>query len=548
MPLSPRRSVVPFILLVGLLALSAAPAAASARGRSHLGPADVRVSRDVRLGQFSEAVVSVWTFCRSPLVVQELVVEVTQAGAAGSSAGDFGIVCDGRWHLVRVSVTTPGGGPFSPGPTKVRALLTVVDPETGDPVDRAHDAIFTFVRAQAEVHIGRNVRLGQGNAILVPIFARCDEPWVVSDLVVEVTQAAGTRAGTAAGDFGIVCDERWHRVEVQVFSSVDRFLPELTAVTASFSVLDPIDFDPVETAVDSITVFVRAPASVELFHRGRVLDDGSTVVFAKVRCLRPWVVQELTVEILQGGVAGSTSGEFGIECDERWRFLRLPIAPAGGVFAPGDAEAHAFFTVLDPLSFDPVFQGQDHEVIELVQSAPSPVTLVDQTGSQSGAIISSDTVNDTNDSQGADDFAVPAGETWSIQSVFVVGLGGVTPDLPPGVNVFVYDDGGSTPGALVASRLGVPPGAGSSCESTGPCDLTIAVSPAVTLPPGDYWISVQADMSSFPEGASWLWGFRNVIAGDPGVWRQPLGGTPDWSTTFGRDFQFRLEGTSVAAP
>ena len=45
---------------------------------------------------------------RTPFVVQELVVNLTQVGGdSGSRAGDFGIVCDGAWHRLTLSVNTP---------------------------------------------------------------------------------------------------------------------------------------------------------------------------------------------------------------------------------------------------------------------------------------------------------------------------------------------------------------------------------------------------------------------------------------------------------
>ena len=117
--------------------------------------------------------------------------------------------------------------------------------------------------------------------------------------------------------------------------------------------------------------------------------------------------------------------------------------------------------------------------------------------------MSADASDDTLDSQGADDFVVPPGQVWSITSVFAPGSNGAThapPFLVPGVNVFIYEDGGDEPGALITSYLGVPP-------TTAPDDLTVPLSPALTLQPGTYWISVQADVSSLGPGNGWLWAY-----------------------------------------
>ena len=111
----------------------------------------------------------------------------------------------------------------------------------------------------------------------------------------------------------------------------------------------------------------------------------------------------------------------------------------------------------------------------------------------------------------------------------------------PGVNVFIYEDGGGAPGALVASYASVPP-------TTAPDDLTIPLSPVLTLGAGSYWISVQADLSSLTIQDSWGWAFRHVVTGDEGVWRNPgggFGGPVDWAAT--NDWEFDLRGTSAAA-
>ena len=69
-------------------------------------------------------------------------------------------------------------------------------------------------------------------------------------------------------------------------------------------------------------------------------------------------------------------------------------------------------------------------------------------------------MGDEFDSQGADDFVVPAGQVWSVTSVFAPGSNGAThpePFIVPGVHVFIYEDGGTEPGDLITSYLSVPP-------------------------------------------------------------------------------------------
>jgi hypothetical protein len=362
-----RKVIVPLVALLTSVAL-AAPAAATVRtaaGRGWSRAAEVRLGRDVRLGQFSQAVVAVQTRCRPGFAVQELRIDLVQLGGdRGSRTGDFGIVCDGAWHQLSVFVNTPDGGPFRPGWTKVFARLTVVEVTTGAQARPARDAISDFVHGQAEVKVSRDVRLGQEDAALVTVFVRCERPWIAQPMVVSVAQDEGFTNGSAVHD-GIVCDDRWHRIDLRVYPSDERFHRGLTTVDASLDVLDPIDFDPVEQATDSVTGWVDAAADVKIARHARVEADGTLLLPVWARCQEPWVVQGLSVDLFQEdtGAGGSASGEFGLSCDGRWRRVEVPVEPAPGPFL-GSFVAHAFFTVLDPVSFDPVDQAQDTEDVD----------------------------------------------------------------------------------------------------------------------------------------------------------------------------------------
>jgi hypothetical protein len=90
---SVRRGLVPFVLaiVVASLALPASAKPGSTGSERHRGrAAEVKLARDVRLGQFSEAVVTLWTRCKAPFVVQELVVDLTQFGG-GQRVADGGL-------------------------------------------------------------------------------------------------------------------------------------------------------------------------------------------------------------------------------------------------------------------------------------------------------------------------------------------------------------------------------------------------------------------------------------------------------------------------
>jgi hypothetical protein len=300
-------------------------------------------------------------------------------------------------------------------------------------------------------------------------------------------------------------------------------------------VLDPIDFDPVDSDTDSVTVWVHAAADVLIGRRAEISAGGTLQLPVFVRCQQPWVVQGLAVDVTQTPNGGSNAGDFGIVCDGEWHRVVVPIDPVVGPWFPGPADANAFFTVLDPDSFDPVDQAQDSRTIQLV-GAPPPV-LYDQTGDQVGAIISSDQPDDgVLDAQGADDFVIPAGQQWQILSVEAPGSSGIVPEVPA-VNVFFYDDAGDEPGNLVLSLVGRVP-------LEAPDDLTIPLGLSARLGPGTYWISVQADVSTLGPSASWLWSFRGTVTGDTGVWRTLPEDAPAVWGAF-HDFEFVLRGTTT---
>lgn len=213
-----------------------------------------------------------------------------------------------------------------------------------------------------DVEIGR-VQLGQGGSMRVTVLSRCSAPFIVQELLVGVSQQEGTRVGFRAGEFGLVCDGRWHRTLVEVFGP--RFEPGLTQVDAQLDILDPIQFDPAGSDRDTRILTVEAPAEVEIGNEGLVRRDGSVRLPVWTRCQRPWVVAGLSVSLSQGSIGASAFAESGLTCDGQWHKVRVLLDPEGGRIVTGGADALAFFDVLDPDSFDPVDQGQDSERIRI---------------------------------------------------------------------------------------------------------------------------------------------------------------------------------------
>ena len=66
--------------------------------------------------------------------------------------------------------------------------------------------------------------------------------------------------------------------------------------------------------------------------------------------------------------------------------------------------------------------------------------------------------------------------------------------------------------------------------------MTLPLSPAVTLAPGRYWLSVQANQSFGTNGA-WYWDDRGPQTLSPAVWEQPADRSGLGCTTWGIRYQ-----------
>jgi hypothetical protein len=130
--------------------------------------------------------------------------------------------------------------------------------------------------------------------------------------------------------------------------------------------------------------------------------------------------------------------------------------------------------------------------------AGTPGVLYDQINNPAptpGGVTSQDfeAANDAFDSFAADDFVVPAGQTWNVNQVVVVGEYSVGGGPAAGFNVFFYNDAATLPGTQVASR---PSSAFVNAAGT----FTISLATPVSLPAGTYWVSVQSRQDFTPAG------------------------------------------------
>ena len=175
------------------------------------------------------------------------------------------------------------------------------------------------------------------------------------------------------------------------------------------------------------------------------------------------------------------------------------------------------------------------------------VVLYDQYDNASTIGTLSSTFTDFSDlnSDLADDFVVPTGQTWNIQSIdadgaYLIGAGPAT-----SFNVFFYADNAGLPGAQVYSAMNQP-------FSLAGSTFTVNLPSMAVLTEGTYWVEIQANMTFF--NGAWIWRDRTVQSNQGAAWQNPggaFGFCQTWTlkTTCipiagGPDQVFRLNGTT----
>jgi len=156
------------------------------------------------------------------------------------------------------------------------------------------------------------------------------------------------------------------------------------------------------------------------------------------------------------------------------------------------------------------------------------------------------------DSEAADDFVVPPGVTWAIMGVTTHGqyFNCTTCGPAAAVNLTIFDDNAGLPGTTVECSYPLQ----TPSDSSG--TFTFVLPTTCFLPPGTYWLDVQARMD-FSAGGEWGFELRSVQSNSPAAWRNPAdgfgSGCTNWSvmqpciTASGPDFMFTLNGQSVVA-
>ncbi|MCI0448034.1 hypothetical protein L0152_33055 [bacterium] len=156
-----------------------------------------------------------------------------------------------------------------------------------------------------------------------------------------------------------------------------------------------------------------------------------------------------------------------------------------------------------------------------------------------------ETALDNFDAQGADDFVVPAGETWSITEVDVYGDYSSGSAGSESFHVFIYQDAAGLPGPVVYTALN------QSYTTGNDIDFVVTLSTPAVLTEGVYWVSVQSRMD-YNGNDQWFWKDRTLQNNNPAAWQNPGDGFGSGCTTWtqrisclgsaGPDYVYRLIG------
>jgi len=116
----------------------------------------------------------------------------------------------------------------------------------------------------------------------------------------------------------------------------------------------------------------------------------------------------------------------------------------------------------------------------------------------------------------ADDFVVPGGQTWHVQSIDADGIYFNGSGPANSFSVFFYINSGGFPGTQVYSATNRP-------WTQNGTTFTVNLTGTAVLTAGTYWVEIQANMT-FSTGGEWGWTGRTVTANNAARWQNPAGG------------------------
>ncbi|MEM6895008.1 MAG: T9SS type A sorting domain-containing protein [Bacteroidota bacterium] len=138
--------------------------------------------------------------------------------------------------------------------------------------------------------------------------------------------------------------------------------------------------------------------------------------------------------------------------------------------------------------------------------------------------------------QSADDFIVPDGDEWTINSIIAPGGANNSP-LLTSASVVIYENNNGLPGAVVYDSGAIAP----TSDPTN-ANLSLDLPQDVVLASGTYWLSVYVNLDFAPNNTQWFWATQTGLIGNESGFRDAFNlfgtGAVDWtpaSVAFGGD-------------
>ncbi|MEZ4720610.1 MAG: T9SS type A sorting domain-containing protein [Flavobacteriales bacterium] len=136
------------------------------------------------------------------------------------------------------------------------------------------------------------------------------------------------------------------------------------------------------------------------------------------------------------------------------------------------------------------------------------------------------------DAQGADDFIVPTGDIWMVDSIILVGryyCNSCTVDSVSGLNLGIYNDNNGEPGTLVYQQ-----NTSTDVDFNGDGDLLAHFTTPIPLAAGHYWIVANArkDYIAGSGGGQWGWVRDTTQTFNSALWKNPGDGFASGCTSW----------------
>ncbi len=157
----------------------------------------------------------------------------------------------------------------------------------------------------------------------------------------------------------------------------------------------------------------------------------------------------------------------------------------------------------------------------LINYAFSQAILFDQTsGATPSGLVAQDfeSIFNGNDCRIADDFTVPAGQTWYIDSVRIYGFYNVNNPDTAGMNFTIYNDNSGSIGSQVYAQvfqINLDPDENGSITAVWNTPLQVAA--------GTYWMAASARKDYLNDQGVWYWYLDSAGSGYEAKWENPGG-------------------------